>query len=263
MATFTEDIVGGRGYGYGGDCNGMGAFAPLFLLGLLGNRGFGRDELRRDCVDTATHQASLNALQGSFDTNAILAKLASIEGSIPFNEAQMQLALAGAVQNLTQQNTNISQFLGNTLNQLQLSQCMSTSALQKDICDVDTNVDRQSTAIQVAIRDDGEKTRALIVANQIAELNRIAQERQDEIVELRNDNRRDRDRHGLEITMVNNQNQNQLQAQAQNQQISTLLNCFSGLAGQVARATNSNLIVGNTGATVTGPQAANPVNVAA
>lgn len=53
------------------------------------------------------------------------------------------------------------------------------------------------------------------------------------------------------------------QAQAQQQQQAILLgNIWERLNGmQNAIATNSNLIVGNTGATTTGAQTANPVNV--
>lgn len=72
---------------------------------------------------------------------------------------------------------------------------------------------------------------------------------------------------GTEVTVTQTVNQNQLQLQAQQQQQqqqqAILLNQLCTLVGglQNAVATNSNLIVGNTGAVATGPQTANPVNV--
>jgi len=102
-------------------------------------------------------------------------------------------------------------------------------------------------------------------ANQIAELNQKLTVAQLDGLELRQRNDRDRERHSVEITMTNNQNQLQLQAQAQAQAnaVNSLLGCVHQLAAQVARATNSNVIVGNTGASTTGAQTANPTNVAA
>lgn len=60
--------------------------------------------------------------------------------------------------------------------------------------------------------------------------------------------------------MINNQNQNQMQFQQQAQVLSGLAHLLADV-NQVARATNSNVIVGNTGATTTGTQTANPTNV--
>ena len=69
----------------------------------------------------------------------------------------------------------------------------------------------------------------------------------------------------VNVTQQVNQVQAQAQAQQQQQQQLILLNTIAGhLVGlQNAVATNSNLIVGNTGAVATGPQTANPVNVRA
>lgn len=60
--------------------------------------------------------------------------------------------------------------------------------------------------------------------------------------------------------MNNTQNQNQLQFQAQAQALSQVAAALVEV-NQLARATNQNLIIGNTGAVGTGPQTANPVNV--
>lgn len=237
MATFTEDIVGGRGYGFGGDGfgGGLGLIAILALLarnngGLFGGNGEG--------------VSGLNNLQGAIDTNAILGKLGTIEGLIPLTEAQVQLALAG-VQNSLQQSISAVQ--------LETANGFGTT---------NANIERTGWQISQTVKDDGDKTRALITANQIADLNRQLGVAQLEAVELRSDSRAERDRHGIEITMNNNQNQNQLQFQAQAQVLQGLTNALFEV-GQIARATNSNVIVGNAGATTTGAMTANPTNVRA
>lgn len=279
MATILDDSIAprsvGAGYapsvavvpGGGGGFAEGGLLGTLLLLGLLGGNGLGN---RKDCVD----QPALNALQGSFDTNCIMSKLASIEAAVPYNEAQLQLALANQMASLTQQNTNNTQHLADNLGQIQLGQLVqsnalqnaintSTNSLQAGITAVDTNIDRTGMTIVNAIRDDGNATRALITENVIQGLRDDKVILSNELAELRNERNRDRDRHGLEINMINNQNQNQLQQQQQQQQLNLISSHLFGLGNQIARATNSNVIVGNTGASTTGTQTANPTNVVA
>ena len=120
-----------------------------------------------------------------------------------------------------------------------------------------------TTAILSAIRDDGDKTRALVTSFNDATLNRIITTQANEIIELKND--RTIRGNGIEVSQVVNQAQAQTQAQQmQQQQFAILSGIAQQLAGihQLAAATNQNLIVGNTGAVATGPQTANPVNVA-
>ena len=233
MASFHEDIISsGRGGMLGGG-DGLGLIALLALLG-RGNGFFGGGN--------GSGVEGLNNLQGAIDTNAILSKLGTIEGAIPLAEAQVQLALAG-VQNSLQQGISAVQL--ETAN---------------GFANTNTNIERTGWQLSQAISNDGEKTRALITSNQIADLNRQLGVAQLEAIELRQETSRERDRHGIEITMTNNQNQNQLQFQAQNQVLSGLANALLEV-GQIARATNSNVIVGNTGATTTGALNANPNNV--
>ncbi|MNJ37047.1 hypothetical protein D3C77_318540 [compost metagenome] len=204
---------------------------------------------------------------------AVLQSLGQIQAAVPLAEAQVQLALAGST-------GEIRSHLGSVENQLVSGQAVINKNISDAIAsslasqnNINVNVLQTGTANLMATKDaqfalsnlitaDGEKTRALITANQISELQRLAAERQDEIIELRNGSARDRDRHGIEINMINNQNQNQLQFQQQAQALVSLGHCLSDVS-QLARATNTNLIVGNTGATTTGPQTANPVNVKA
>lgn len=255
MATILDDSVsGGRGFGFGGMGDGGGGLGGGLLLGLLLGRGglggFGNDNYNnRNHGDCVTNE-SLNQQT-----------LGDIKAAIPLAEAQVQLAMAGLQASLSAQATSDTQYLAQGQTAIQLAQQAISAALARDIASVDTNVDRQSTAIQIAIANDGEKTRALITNNQIAELNQRLTVAQLENAENRAIQREQNNSHNMTVTVNQAQAQQQLQAQRQEFTVNQLLACVNGLAGQVARATNSNVIVGNTGASTTGAQTANPTNV--
>jgi hypothetical protein len=243
------------GYGHDGFGLGGGLIGGLLLGALLRNGNGGVFGGNGDGGGAAVNQLTLSNIQS---------QLGDIKASVPLAESQVQLALAGAQADIT------SQSLQQTI-ALQNQGFNSQLATQAAFTQVGDKVDSLAAANALAIATnqfkcvqatmaDGEKTRALITANQIADLNRLAQERWDEIVELRSEGRRTTDRHGIEINMLNNQNQNQMQFQQQAQVLGTLSNALAGVA-QIAHATNQNLIVGNAGATTTGAQTANPVNV--
>ena len=189
------------------------------------------------------------------DLNA--AALGDIKASIPFNEAQVQLALSNAVSTLmANSNQNASTIhTGQTAAALQSSN--DTAAITAAVNAVDTNVDRQAMALQTAIHADGEATRALITANTLAELNQRLTVAQLEAVENRAVNREQSNSHNVTMTMNNNQNQLQMQQQQQG----FLLNQLVAGLGQLAHATNSSVVVGSSN--VRGTQAANPTNVTA
>jgi len=256
---------GNDGFGMGG-----GLIGGLLVGALLGRGGrgglFGGD-------DGVGCNGGANGLQSSIDTNSILQSLGDIKAAVPLAEAQVQLALAGQAASLTNQinSANIATLNGQSQLGLSIANALSTAkdlaaaqtqTLSELINGVGNQVDRNLYQLATTITNDGAATRALITTNQIADLNRLAQERQDEIIELRNGSNRDRDRHGIEINMIQNQNQNQMQFQQQAQVLAQLANCLAEV-GQVARATNSNVIVGNTGASTTGAQTASPTNVRA
>lgn len=285
MGTFGVPAYGGFGGGYGGG-DGLGIIA---LLALLGGRGFGRDNdcghgHGRDGGDSnAAVIAALSALtnRGGDDncceSIAVLSKLASIEGAIPAVGSQLQIALANLAAGLTAQNNSNTQTVTNQLGQIQIGQLVQSNALQKAICDVDTNVDRVGAAVINTVRDDGNATRALITSNVIDGLRDDKVILANEIAELRHDHRHAEHRRELDGIRINIENNNlAVAAQAQFQQQrqadlnfqktqfdnDCLRRSLSELTLQVARATNSNVIVGNTGAVGTGTQTANPTNVA-
>lgn len=242
MATFTEGDIVGR-LGAGGMDSGMGLGGGFILGLLLGSRGglFGNQN-----GDNVITQADLNAQT-----------LGDIKASIPFNEAQVQLALAGVQNALSTQANSNTQYLGNQAQGLAVAQMQLAAGLSREISAVDTNVDRQSAQIQETIFRDGEATRALITNNRISDL-----EQQLTVAQLRESEQRQINR---EITNTNtitvSMNQQQAQQQQQMQALQWQLNTLLGGVGQLARATNSSVIVGSAGAH-TG-QAANPTNVSA
>jgi len=252
------------GGGFGG-MGGGGLLGGVLIGALLGNRGglFGSNN----------EVADVGNIESVVNTNAILTGLADIKAAVPYNEAQVQLALASAVLTLTAANTADTQYLSQGQTAIQLAQQAIAANLSRDLGLVSTqvatgfgelnsNVERTGWTLSREISNDGEKTRSLISSIDRENLNRIITTQASELVELRNESSRERDRHGIEITMTNIQNQNQLQAQSQNQALNTIAAAVYDVS-QVARATNSNVIVGNSGATGVGSQTANPTNVRA
>lgn len=241
-----------------GGMGGNNSWWPLLLLLGLGRNGgglFGSND--------GTGVSGLNNVQGAIDTSAILQQLADIKAQVPLSACETMAAITAAQNDINTQTLNQTLALSSQANANQLSNVQNfantgdkidalSTAVAVGFGNVNTNIERTGWQVSSVIRDDGDKTRALITANQIAELNRIAAERQDEIIELRNDHRRQQDRHGIEIQMVQSNNQNQLQFQAQAQAINNLHN---GLFGAL-----QNIRSGNAAVNIGGTQQANPTN---
>lgn len=289
FTTTPNPVVGGYG-GFGGD--GMGGLLALALLGggLNGRRdGFGSDPCGAEKVavmnagfDGVNHNINTSMLGltgqmnqgfGNQSTLDLMAKLGTIEGAIPLAEAQVQLAVAGSTAAINQNianglqtaingqagiNKNIADAIASSLaSQNNINQNLLNSAAGLQL-----QAAQNTAAIQTAITLDGTATRALINSLNTDNLNRLLTvadlDRRDEV-------NRGRSRE-VEVNVAQTVNQNQLQLQAQQQQqqiVSTLGFLCNEIAQvrQIARATNENVIVGNTGATTTGAQTASPTNV--
>lgn len=259
-------VAGGNNDGIGG-----GGLLALALLAGRGGFGFGNDGFNNrgnwnggeGCVTPSNLSAQLAGVTDTLQNTEVMSKLGSIEGGISLAEAQVQLALAGAtgevrshlgnVENtLTQGQFNINQNVSNAI----ASSLASQSVIKETVLTTGAN-NLQATLnskfeLAQVIQNDGEKTRALITSFENANTQRLLGERQDEINELRAEGRRRDDRHGIDITMIQNNNQQQLQAQAQQQQISNLVGCIHGI-NQNIQATNQAINIGGT-------QTANPTN---
>lgn len=233
-----------------GNSDGGGLASALVLSSLMGKRdGCSGDYGRDRGVDGAV----IAAINAAISANETLSSLGDIKASVPLAEGQVQLALAQAVQALQNSNAANTNLVINGQTQAMLTSATNQALLARDIAGVNANVSSTGCDIINAVRDDGNATRALITQNTIAELNRIAEERQDEIIELRYNQNRERDKHGIDITMINNQNQNQLQFQQQ-AQVLNQLSCGIVDALQSIRATNQAINIGS------GVMSASPTN---
>lgn len=297
-AALASQGMGGRGAHAGVGAAAGGAIG--FVLGALlnGNGGgglFGGNGNRNGSDNLVTNtelNTALNAQTANQNTNAILQQLAAIAVAIPENEGKVQLALAQASGGLSNQinqaelynsgqfamvNNNIAGATAtvlagetavkdavnasSTLTQLGIAGLSATA--QQLAGGLGLQAANNTSAILSALRDDGDKTRALVTAFNDATLNRIITTQANEIIELKGD--RTVATQGLNITQTVNQAQAQSQQQQQQQQQLLILSQIGqSLAGltQIAHATNQNVIAGNAGAVTTGTQSANPVNVA-
>jgi len=239
MAMEINDIVGGRGgFGFGGGGDGMGV-----LLGLLLGRGglLGNDR-KEDCVTVS-------------DLNS--ATIGDIKNLIPQAEAQVQLALAGNQAAITQLVASVGNQIQNGQTAQLLQTCNQTAALTAAIAAVDTNVDRSACDVKSAVKDSERNILEVINQNRIRDLEQQLTVSQLSESEQRAINRENVNSHNVTVQVNQQQAQAQLQFQAINNALTALCNGFS----QVARATNSQVVVGSTG--VAGTQTANPTNVAA
>jgi len=242
MAMEINDIVGGRGGSFlgGGDGGGMGVLLGLLLGrgGLLGDNG------NRDggCIT----QADLNGKA-----------IGDLKGEIKDAQAELQLGLCGAESSINATTLAAANQLQNGQTALLLQNANQTAALMAAVAAVDTNVDRTACVTQNAIKDSERNILEVINQNRIRDLEQQLTVSQLRESEQRQINREDVNSHNVTVQV----NQQQAQAQLQFQAINHALNSLCAGFSQIARATNSNVIVGNTGATATGAQTANPTNV--
>ena len=268
-------IVGG----YGNDMGGMGGLLALALLGGgLGRRdGFVGEPCGAEKVavmtagfDGINHNINTSMMgltnqlgQGFASQNNldVMAKLGTIEGAIPLAEAQVQLAIAGSTASINQ----------NIANGLQVA-IQGQAGINKNIADAiasslasQNNINQNILTTTAGLQLQASQNTGAI----LAEINRLNTDNLSRQLTVADLDRRDEVNRGrtreveVNVAQTVNQVQAQAQQQQQQQQITTLLTHLCGVVGnlQSAVATNSNLIVGNTGATTTGAQTANPVNV--
>lgn len=265
--------AGNRGYGNGFGGDGLLA-AALLSGGLFGNRNHGDWGRGEGCVTPAQLTAGLTGVTDAIQNTTIADGIGDIKQGVFQAEGNLQLAIAVAQSELAGQinsaslanlggqaviNKNISDAIASSLAS---QNNINVNVLQTAAAGISATKDAQY-ALAAAIKDDGEKTRALITSNTITELQRELSVAQIAALE---DRLHTRSRE-VEVNVTQNVNQQQLQVQAQQQQqqqlalLGQLCAHISGL--QNAVSTNSNLIVGNTGAVATGPQSSSPVNVRA
>lgn len=260
IVTPTVPMIMGNGGG-DGMFGGNGMIGGLILGRLLGNNNGGL--FGGDGNAGIGAVATQHGVQNVVNQSAIQQELADIKASIPFNEAQVQLALASVQNALVNQINDVSQAgavrdvttqsaIANGFANQSIALAGSLAAITRDVNNTQLAVERGVYANTQATQADGDKTRALIVAQYEATLNRQLSDANAQIIALQNRNTAVDAARGVEVNTTNNINQMQ-QQQQQQQQYSQLANLIWGL-GQQIRSTNEAINVG------TGTLTANPVN---
>lgn len=253
---------------YFGGGAGAGAGAGLgagLVGGLIGGQLFGNQNRNNNYGNTegivtpSLLASSLDAVTSNVRETTILTALGDIKASIPLAEGQVQLALAGSTADI---NRNIT---GGTVSVIQgqaginkgLSDAIATSLASQATIRAEALVAAgalQASILQnkydlsTTVRDDGDKTRSLIVAQNNDMLNRELTVAQSALLEARAVGREQNNSINITNTMTQNQAQAQFQAQQQ-QQFQILANLNAAVVNlandiQVVRQTQSNVNFG-------------------
>jgi hypothetical protein len=242
---------GGTGAAMGGGLGAglLGGMLGGVLFGRNGLNGNGNVDVNAGIVTPALLASSLAQVTDTAQSTTIMQTLGDIKASIPLAEGQVQLALAGAQADI---NGNINSSLqvaiaGQAGINKNISDSIATAlAGQNDIKSaVAANGAANLTATMNAkfelaqvIRDDGDKTRGLIVAQNDAMLNRQLATAEAALLEQRAIGRSAATE--VNVTQTVTQAQVQLQAQAQQQQQFQIL---ANLSATVANLANDIQVV--------------------
>ena len=247
---------GGLFGGSGGDAAGVGAVSTLensiAAQTALTNARFDAQGQAAILAQQAQSAAALGIEiakgQGEVNTqNALNAAALGVQIQKTAGDTQTLVALQSAALGVQSEKTAAANALASAMQAKEQILLISTEAAAnaKQISDL-------QYALSTQITLDGNQTRNLITTNNDMELNRRLVIAQNEIIELRGDNRLGERTRGIEITTTNNINQMQ-QQQQQQQQFGQLYNAIFAL-GQNIQSTNSAINVGS------GAQTANPLN---
>lgn len=256
---------GNQGSGMG---TGLGAGLLGGVLGgaLLGGNGLGVNRAVAGAEGFVTPANLTAALAGVTDTlqnTTVVQGIGDIKANVQLAEAQVQLALAGVQSDLSAQ-ANVNQ-AANTTGQAAINKNISESiatalagqsAIKESIAaygvaNLTATKDAQY-ALATAITNDGEKTRALITSNEMANLQRMLTVSESRALEDRLVART----REVEVNVTNNNTntataiQAQNQAQAQSQAIIQLAAELRNLSGDI-QAVRQGQVTFNSG-TMTG-----------
>jgi len=228
---------GGTGAAVGG---GLGAGLLGGILGgvLLNRNGVLGGGAEGGVVTPTQLTAALAGVTDTLNNSTVLQTLGDIKAAIPYNEAQVQLALAGAQadinNNISNHSTNIitgQAMINKNISDAIASSLSANSAVKETVASYGvanlTATQNAQHAIISAIRDESDKNRALLIAQNDATLNRQLTVAEGALAEQRAV-QRSRD---VEINVTQNVNQNQVQSQQQ-QQLQVLSNALAVLANQ-------------------------------
>jgi hypothetical protein len=229
--------LAGRSGGGGGDgMLGSGGILGGLLLGtLLRNGGLGGNAADGAVLRTPPEQAQANM--------SLMAAIGGVDKAVAVSTAAMEASQAAQSLGIQSQ---LSQVAAATVAQITgVKDAVNSNAmvLAQQLSGVDRSIMENRYELSKDITTDGEKTRALIVAQYEATLNRQLSEANAALIELRSDARLSERARGIEINTTNNI----AQAQTQQQQQAQFGQLYAGLmdAVQSIRATNQAINVGS------------------
>ena len=222
-------MMGGGGDGLFGGGGGGGLIGGLILGSLLRQGNGGLFGGQGDAAGGAMLRSPPEQVTANM---SLMQAIGMVDKSVAVNAATFEASQANQSLGLTNQFNN------------------TTSSLATRIADVNQNVMENRYELAKDISNDGEKTRALIVAQYEATLNRQLGDANAEIIALRGRSALDAATNGITVTNTNNINQMQQQAQQQ-AQYANLAHLIYGLGQNI---TNGAINVGS------GTLTANPIN---
>ena len=241
-------MMSGGGDGFLG---GNGLIGGLVLGSLLRNGGGGF--LGGDNAGGAALGAVLRNPPEQNQANMdLMQAVGAVDKSVAVSTATMEASQATQTLGLTTQLNNVASSLAARTDNLKDVVNTNAVALMQGQNAIQQNVMENRYELSKDIQADGDKTRALIVQQYEATLNRQLGEANAALIELRSDNRLAERTRGIEVTTTNNINQMQ-QQQQQQAQYGQLANLIWSL-GQNIRNDNSAINVGS------GTQTSTPTN---
>jgi hypothetical protein len=220
---------GGGGDGLFGGGGGGGLIGGLILGSLLRQGNGGLFGGQGDAAGGAMLRSPPEQVTANM---SLMQAIGMVDKSVAVNAATFEASQANQSLGLTNQFNN------------------TTSSLATRIADVNQNVMENRYELAKDIAADGDRTRALIVAQYEATLNRQLGDANAEIIALRGRSALDAATNGITVTNTNNINQMQQQAQQQ-AQYANLAHLIYGLGQNI---TNGAINVGS------GTLTANPIN---
>jgi hypothetical protein len=182
----------------------------------------------------------------------LMQAVGAVDKSVAVSTAAMEASQATQTLGITSQLNNITSALAARVDGLKDVINTNSVALMQGQNAIQQNIMENRYELSKDIAGDGDKTRALIVQQYEATLNRQLGEANAALIELRSDNRLAERTRGIEVTTTNNINQMQ-QQQQQQAQYGQLANLIWSL-GQNIRNDNSAINVGS------GTQTSTPTN---
>lgn len=242
----TPSMIMGAGSG-DGILGGNGLIGGLILGSLLRNNGgfLGNDGVAGGAVlrnPPEQDQANMSIMQS----------IGQVDKSVAVGTAAMEASQAAQSAAIVSQLNNITSSLASRVEGVKDAVNANAVALMQGQNAIQQNVMENRYELSKDIAADGEKTRALLVAQYEAALNRQLSDANARVIALETRADTSAATRGLEITTTNNINQMQ-QQQQQQAQYGHLANLIWGL-GQQIRSTNEAINVGS------GTLTANPAN---